>query len=169
MKRIYKLSATAAFAVFLAATSSVSASATEKSIEKLNIKRVYNYNWQSVVTDKHPNAAHFHWTPMFVNVASKSKHAAPIRNTFKYQKPIVMATVIKDQSNKAAITFSSIEPSVSAAYSYAKAEVQPCSSYSGVSANYSYGVKPPKAISDHPVALQAVAGRLIIADKAIGK
>ncbi len=169
MKRIHKISATAAFAVFLAAISSVSASAAEKSIEKLNIKRVYNYNWQSVITDKHPNAAHFHWTPMFVNVASKSKHTAPIRNTFKYQKPIVMATVVKDQSNKAITPVSSVEAGMSSTYSYTKTAAQPCASYSGINSTYSYAMKQSKAVLVQPVALQAVAGRLILADRAIGK
>jgi hypothetical protein len=66
--------------------------------ESVKVSRTYNYNWQSEIVAKYPNSKNFNWTPIILTRASKSAVVSHARKPFHYQKPNVVASVVR--SNK---------------------------------------------------------------------
>lgn len=62
-------SSSLSMALLLLIGSACDGMAAERGKTQVHVSRTYNYNWQSEILVKHPNAAHFNWTPMTVTRA----------------------------------------------------------------------------------------------------
>lgn len=67
--------------------------AAERGSAQVHVSRTYNYNWQSEILAKHPNAAHFNWTPMTVTRAraGNARSTGPSLPRYRNSKPKIVA------------------------------------------------------------------------------
>ncbi|MBI5173875.1 MAG: hypothetical protein SFV17_03100 [Candidatus Obscuribacter sp.] len=139
--------------------------AAEPNNRQLQVSRTYNYNWQSEILVKHPNAAHFNWTPMTVTRArvKSGGSGGSILPRYRNTKPKVVAWNSLRRpaaSGAAASTTASVSGRVgSASETYGTSAAL---SYDNVSAQLQQSVSTPASVAPHTVGEgRRVEGRLL--------
>ncbi|MDP3508564.1 MAG: hypothetical protein Q8T09_11280 [Candidatus Melainabacteria bacterium] len=143
--------------------------------ESVKVSRTYNYNWQSEIVAKYPNSKNFNWTPIILTRASKSAVASHARKPFHYQKPNVVASVVRlnkhspdelsKSDNASYFSVSSTTTASDKAVNLTTAvnSTGACLSYdsnnSGYHSNIAATVKP--AVNSSSRTTQSVSGRVV--------
>jgi hypothetical protein len=137
--------------------------------ESVKVSRTYNYNWQSEIVSKYPNSKNFNWTPIILSRASNSAVASHTRKPFHYQKPNVVASVVRlnnqspdERSNSGTASYGSV-CSYNTGLNTAVNSTGACLSYDSNNSSYhsnsAAAVKP--AVNSSSGTSQSVRGRVV--------
>ncbi len=137
--------------------------AAERDRAQVHVSRTYNYNWQSEILAKHPNAAHFNWTPMTVTRArtESGRKSGPSLPRYRNSKPKIVAW---NSLLRPAASSSTVSTAVAGRVGNNSETLgtNAALSYDNVSAQLRQSVTAPVTAAPHTVAeVRRVEGRVL--------